>query len=65
MTNLTVQTVSLVGNDTYSVNFTGEVSTTAVPGAYPMATQLTLNLSEKEARTYFPGDVYELSLKKK
>lgn len=64
MTNLVVQNVSLVGNGRYNVAFSGDPAGATVPGAYPLATTLTLNLSEEEARSYFPGDVYALTLKK-
>lgn len=64
MTNLVVQNVSLVGNSRYNVSFSGDPDGTIVPGTYPMATTLTLNLSEEDARAYFPGDVYELTLTK-
>lgn len=59
---LTVNGIQAVGNDRYNVSFTGSTEGFA-PGSYPAATNLVLNLSKDEAKEYFPGDVYELTLK--
>lgn len=65
MTKLVVTNVSVVADGRYTVNFAGQSEVTDVTySGFGSATNLSLSLSEDEARQYFPGDVYELTLKK-
>lgn len=70
---LRVTNVSVLGTGRYAVNFVeameelnrGGGPVPPAPAGYGGTTNsLTLNLSEDEARKYFPGDEYTITLKK-
>lgn len=65
---LRVTNVSLVNGGRYTVNLSeareGGENVPASPMGMNGMTSLSLNLPEDEARAYFPGDEYTITLKK-